>query len=137
MHCSSLWDGILELTKWAQENGSDPLSWAIQVSSNLNSAGVSMPSFELGNLLISYICWENNVPIAWKFLEKALVLKIVPTLPVLALLSSRSVLYTLLVFVLKVFILIGKRFASFGLKRAIFLSIFSLIRFSLPLYNSQ
>lgn len=94
MHCSSLWDGILELTKWAQENGSNPLSWAIQVSSNLNSAGVSVPSFELGNVLISYICWENNVPIAWKFLEKALVLKIVPALPVLALLSSRSVLYT-------------------------------------------
>lgn len=88
---SSVWDGILELTKWAQGNRSDPLLWAIQVSSNLNAGGVSLPSFELGDLLISYICWENNVPIAWKFLEKAIVCNILPPLPVLALLSIRVI----------------------------------------------
>lgn len=86
----SLWDSVLEITKLAQENGSDPLLWAIQVSSNLSSSGVSFPSFELANFLVSYIFWENNVPITWKFLEKALVLKIVPSLPILALLSARS-----------------------------------------------
>ncbi|KAL3505849.1 hypothetical protein ACH5RR_031231 [Cinchona calisaya] len=87
--CSLLWDGVFEITKLAQENGSDPLLWAIKVSSNLSSSGVSLPSFELANFLVSYIFWENNVPITWKFLEKALVLKIVPSLPVLALLSTR------------------------------------------------
>ena len=86
----SYWDAVLELTKLAQENGSDPLLWAIQVSANMSSSGVSFPSFELANFLVSYIFWENNVPITWKFLEKALVLKIVPSLPVLALLSTRS-----------------------------------------------
>ncbi|EXB95840.1 hypothetical protein L484_010039 [Morus notabilis] len=85
----SVWDSVLELTKVAQQKGSDPLVWAIQLSSNLNSMGVSLPSVEVANALVSYICWENNVPIVWKFLEKALVFKIVPPLLVLALLSSR------------------------------------------------
>lgn len=86
---ASVWDGVVELTKVAQEKGSDPLVWAIQMYSNLNSAGESLPSAELANVLVSYICWENNVPILWKFLEKALMLKIVPPMLVLALLSVR------------------------------------------------
>ncbi|KAA8527547.1 hypothetical protein F0562_034738 [Nyssa sinensis] len=88
---SSLWDSILELTKVAQDKGSEPLLWAIQLSSNLNSAGVSLPSPELANLLVSHICWANNVPMAWKFLEKALVTKIVPPMLVFALLSTRVI----------------------------------------------
>lgn len=76
----------------AQQKGSDPLVWVIQLSSNLSSRGVSMPSVELANVLVSHICWENNVPIMWKFLEKALMLKIVPPMLVLALLSQRFVL---------------------------------------------
>ncbi|XP_057956822.1 mediator of RNA polymerase II transcription subunit 33A [Malania oleifera] len=87
----SFWDVVLELTKMAQEKRSDPLLWALQLSSNLSSAGVSLPSPELANLLVSYICWENNVPIAWKFLEKALSMKIVPPMLVIALLSTRVI----------------------------------------------
>lgn len=86
-----LWDGVLELTKSAQENNSDPFLWAIQLSSTLNSAGVTQPSVELAHLLVSHICWDNNVPIAWKFLEKALALKIAPPSLVLALLSTRTI----------------------------------------------
>lgn len=78
-------------TKEAQEKGSDPLLWSIEVSSTLASAGVSLPSIELADVLVSHICWENNVPITWKFLEKALVFNMVPSMLVLALLSSRSV----------------------------------------------
>ncbi|KAA8543203.1 hypothetical protein F0562_021302 [Nyssa sinensis] len=88
---SSMWDGVLELTKSAQDRGSDPLMWAIQLSSSLNSAGVALPSTEVANLLVSHICWANNVPITWKFLEKALAVKIVPPIFVLALLSSRVI----------------------------------------------
>lgn len=90
---TSLWDSVLEQTKIAQEKGSDPLTWAIHLSSYLNSAGVSTPSPDLANLLVSHICWANNVPIAWKFLEKALAFKIVPPLLVLALLSNRFLLF--------------------------------------------
>lgn len=85
-----LWDGVLELTKVAQEKGTDPLIWAMQLSSTLTTAGVSMPSVELADLLVSHICWSNNHPIAWKFLEKALTVRIVPPMLVLALLSTRS-----------------------------------------------
>ncbi|MCD9643169.1 hypothetical protein HAX54_030388 [Datura stramonium] len=88
---SSLWDGVMELTKSAQMRGTDPLMWAMQLSSSLNSAGLSMPSIDVANLLVSHICWANNVPIAWKFLEKALALRIVPPMFVLALLSNRVI----------------------------------------------
>ncbi|KAF7837224.1 mediator of RNA polymerase II transcription subunit 33A [Senna tora] len=83
------WDEVVELTKAAQEKGYDPLIWAIQIHSHLNSVGESLPSVELADVLVSYICWENNVPILWKFLEKALMLKIVPPMLLLALLSVR------------------------------------------------
>ncbi|CAI9781154.1 unnamed protein product [Fraxinus pennsylvanica] len=86
-----LWDGVLELTKAAQEKGMDPLMWAMQLSSNLTAAGISMPSTEVAELLVSYICWSNNVPIAWKFLEKALTIRIVPPMFVIALLSTRVI----------------------------------------------
>ncbi|XP_043711715.1 mediator of RNA polymerase II transcription subunit 33A-like [Telopea speciosissima] len=88
---TTLWDSVVEHTKVLQEKGGDPLLWAIQLSSSLNSAGVSLPSTEVAHLLISHICWENNVPITWKFLEKALAGKIVPPLLVLALLSRRVI----------------------------------------------
>lgn len=52
---------------------------------------MSLPSIELANVMVSYMCWENNVPNLWKFLEKAMVYNMVPSMLVLALLSSRSV----------------------------------------------
>lgn len=85
----SLWDCVLEMTKAAQEKNSDPIVWAVQLTSTLNSAGVPLPSTHLAYVLISHICWDNHVPIAWKFLEKALHVGIVPPCLVLALLSSR------------------------------------------------
>ncbi|GFP97857.1 mediator of RNA polymerase ii transcription subunit 33a [Phtheirospermum japonicum] len=86
-----LWDAVLELTMAAQERGIDPLVWATRLSSSLAAAGVSMPSVEVAELLVSHICWSNNIPIAWKYLEMALALRIVPPLFVLALLSTRVV----------------------------------------------
>ena len=86
---SHLWDAVIELTKSAQNNNTDPFFWATQLISILNSAGVSLPSVELAHVLVSHILWENHEPIAWKFLEKALNVNIAPPLLVLALLSSR------------------------------------------------
>ena len=85
----TIWDTVTELTNSAQNNGTDPLTWSIELSSVLLSAGESIPSVELAELLVSHICWSNNVPIAWKFLEKAVSSRVVPPLLVLALLSSR------------------------------------------------
>ena len=67
----TVWDSVLELTKSAQVKNCDPQLWAIQLSSNLNSAGVDLPSMELAHLLVSHICFDNHMPITWKFLEKA------------------------------------------------------------------
>ncbi|KAL6517243.1 hypothetical protein OROHE_017949 [Orobanche hederae] len=89
----AVWDSILGQTKMAQEKGSNPLVWSVQVSSYLNSVGITLPSVELAEHLVSHICWENNVPIAWKFLEKALLLKIVPPFLVLGMLSTRVIPY--------------------------------------------
>ena len=89
---SGTWESVIELTEVAQQKGSDPLLWALQLSSSLSSAGVTLPSVELADLLVSYICWDNNVPILWKFLEKALMLNTVPPMLLLALLSTRFVL---------------------------------------------
>ncbi|XP_034908175.1 mediator of RNA polymerase II transcription subunit 33B isoform X2 [Populus alba] len=87
----TVWDSVLELTKSAQVKNCDPQLWAIQLSSNLNSARVDLPSMELAHLLVSHICFDNHMPITWKFLEKALSFNLVPPLLVLALLSTRVV----------------------------------------------
>ncbi|XP_022722791.1 mediator of RNA polymerase II transcription subunit 33A isoform X2 [Durio zibethinus] len=86
---SRLWNDVVEQTKVAKEKGVDPLLWALQMSSSLSSSGVALPSTELAHVLVNYICWDNNIPILWKFLDKALMMKIVPPLLVLALLSQR------------------------------------------------
>lgn len=85
----SLVESVVELTQSAQQKGSDPFLWAIKLSSSLNAMGVSLPSVEVANALVSHICWDNNVPIIWKFLDKALALNIVHPMLVLALLSNR------------------------------------------------
>ncbi|KAK4755757.1 hypothetical protein SAY87_009514 [Trapa incisa] len=86
-----VWDSVLDMTKVAQEKGCDPLLWALQLTSSLNSAGISFPSPELADCLVSYICWDNNVPILWKFLDRALVVNIASPLLVIALLSTRVI----------------------------------------------
>ncbi|KAG9457423.1 hypothetical protein H6P81_001931 [Aristolochia fimbriata] len=88
---NSVWDNVVELTKGAQDKGSDPLLWAVQLSSALTSARVALPSVELAHVLVSHICWENNVPMAWKYLEKVVAVNITPPMLVIALLSARIV----------------------------------------------
>uniref|UniRef100_A0A6N2NEA8 Mediator of RNA polymerase II transcription subunit 33A n=1 Tax=Salix viminalis TaxID=40686 RepID=A0A6N2NEA8_SALVM len=48
----TVWDSVLELTKSAQVKNCDPQLWAIQLSSNLNTAGVDLPSVELAHLVV-------------------------------------------------------------------------------------
>nr|XP_023894323.1 mediator of RNA polymerase II transcription subunit 33A [Quercus suber]POE58576.1 mediator of rna polymerase ii transcription subunit 33a [Quercus suber] len=88
---SSTWDSVIDITEVAQQKGMDPLLWALHLSSSLSSTGVALPSVELADVLVSYICWDNNVPILWKFLEKALMLNIVPPMLLLAQLSTRVI----------------------------------------------
>ncbi|KAI4368312.1 hypothetical protein MLD38_016885 [Melastoma candidum] len=89
--CGAVWEGVAEATKVAREKGGDPLSWAVEVTSMLNSAGVELPSPRLAHMLVEYICWDNNVPVMWKLLDKAIAFGIAPPLLVIALLSSRII----------------------------------------------
>uniref|UniRef100_A0A1J3IQ93 Mediator of RNA polymerase II transcription subunit 33A n=1 Tax=Noccaea caerulescens TaxID=107243 RepID=A0A1J3IQ93_NOCCA len=86
----TVWDGVIELTKKAEANCVDARLWSSQLSASLISV-VEFPSTELAEVLVSYICWDNNVPILWKFLERAMALKLVSPLVVLALLADRVV----------------------------------------------
>ncbi|KAL9227872.1 hypothetical protein vseg_003513 [Gypsophila vaccaria] len=86
-----VWGRILGLTKQAQTSSTDPLLWAVQLIATLNSAGLTHPSPALAELLVSHICFDNNVALAWKFLQKALSLNLVSPLLVISLLSSRVI----------------------------------------------
>ncbi|XP_024015208.1 mediator of RNA polymerase II transcription subunit 33A isoform X3 [Eutrema salsugineum] len=86
----TVWDGVIELTKMSQEQSVDARHWASHLSASLKSV-VDFPSTELAEVLVSYICWDNNVPVLWKFLERAMALKLVSPLVVLALLADRVV----------------------------------------------
>ncbi|KAL8171350.1 hypothetical protein V2J09_023154 [Rumex salicifolius] len=91
LNSKELWEIVLEEFKIAQKKEIDPFLWAVKLSSNLGSAGITLPSIELAHSLVSYICWENNLPISWKFLEKAMGINLVPPVLVLALLSNRII----------------------------------------------
>ncbi|XP_010921944.1 mediator of RNA polymerase II transcription subunit 33A isoform X1 [Elaeis guineensis] len=85
------WDGVAELTKAAQEKGCDPTVWVAHVSSALAAAGAPRPSPELSHLLVSHLCWANNVPLAWKYVERALAANLASPMLLLALLSTRVI----------------------------------------------
>ncbi|KAH9623652.1 hypothetical protein KSS87_004842 [Heliosperma pusillum] len=90
----SIWANVIDITKNAQEKGSDPGIWAMQISMMMNSSSAAVvsssePSIELAHVLVSHICWDNNLPITWKFLEFALTFNLVPPFLVLALLSTK------------------------------------------------
>ncbi|KAK8966788.1 Mediator of RNA polymerase II transcription subunit 33A [Platanthera guangdongensis] len=84
------WSGVGEFTKAAQEKGTDAAAWVAHLQSELTSVGVAPPSPELAHVLISHLCWANDVPLAWKYMEKALDAGLAPPMLFLALLSSRS-----------------------------------------------
>ncbi|KAG1338451.1 Mediator of RNA polymerase II transcription subunit 33B [Cocos nucifera] len=85
------WDGVAEFTKAAQEKRCDPAVWVAHVSSVLAAAGAPRPSPELSHLLVSHLCWGNNVPLAWKYVERALAANLASPMLLLALLSTRVI----------------------------------------------
>ncbi|RWW86113.1 hypothetical protein BHE74_00005124 [Ensete ventricosum] len=87
----SPWDDVAEYTKVAQRTGCDPAVWTVHVSSALAAHVVPLPSPELAQLLVSHLCWGNNVPLAWKYVERALAANIAPPMLLLALLSVRFI----------------------------------------------
>ncbi|KAF5175858.1 hypothetical protein FRX31_034556, partial [Thalictrum thalictroides] len=81
-------DRVLETVKLCQERKDSPLTWGMEVCKCLREAELGMPSPELGQVLISNLCFNNNNPYFWKFIEQAISSGLLSSLQVLALLSS-------------------------------------------------
>ncbi|XP_049933972.1 mediator of RNA polymerase II transcription subunit 33A-like isoform X2 [Nymphaea colorata] len=82
---------MAELVKSSQEKKDAPLNWAVEVSKLLQQTGGGFPSLELGDALVSHLCWDNNTPLVWKFIDQAMNSHLVSSLHILALLSSRMI----------------------------------------------
>ena len=80
---------VLKLTKLLEEQRDPPFLWAVEVGKCLMGAGLQLPSVELGQLLISHLCWSNNGPMLWKYIEQAMETQLLSSLHILALLTSR------------------------------------------------
>ncbi|XP_027351065.1 mediator of RNA polymerase II transcription subunit 33B-like [Abrus precatorius] len=85
------WETVLRQTKVALQSNTDPHRWAFEVTKTLSSFAVSLPSAELAHHLVSHFFWDNHCPAAWKFLDIAMSLDMLPPLLVIALLSTRVV----------------------------------------------
>eukprot|EP00253_Pinus_taeda_P001346 PITA_01346 len=84
---------VLELTQLLQERGDPALLWGVEVTKCLLEAGLQVPSVDLGHLLISNLCWSNNGPMLWKYIEQAMRTQLLNSLHILALLTFRVIPY--------------------------------------------
>ncbi|KAF9591887.1 hypothetical protein IFM89_009495 [Coptis chinensis] len=82
---------VLETVKRCQERKDSPLIWGMEVCKCLREAELKTPSVELGEVLVSNLCFKNNNPYLWKFIEQAISSGILSAFHVLALLSSRVI----------------------------------------------
>ncbi|KAF5953411.1 hypothetical protein HYC85_006267 [Camellia sinensis] len=94
---------VMETVKGCEERKEPPLLWAMEVAKCVGSAGLGLPSAELGHLLVSQLCLSNNNnnnnnlnlnhlnPSLWKFLDQALSSALLSPLQILALLTSRII----------------------------------------------
>lgn len=82
---------VLETVKKCQERKEPPLIWATEIVKCVGCAGLELPSAELGQVLVSHLCFANNNPFLWKFIDQALSNGILSPLQLLSLLTSRVI----------------------------------------------
>ena len=78
---------VMQTVKWCEERKESPTVWATEVG---KWAMGETPSPELGQVLVSLLCFQNNTPSLWKFLERAMSSGLLSSLQILSLLSGRS-----------------------------------------------
>ncbi|KAM7263346.1 hypothetical protein ACFE04_001029 [Oxalis oulophora] len=87
---------VLDTLKNCQQRQDSVLVWSLEVGKCLASRAISLPSPELGQLLVSHLCFQNNHPSLWKFLELSLSSSspssLLSPLHVLSLLTSRIII---------------------------------------------
>lgn len=82
---------VLGTVKSSQERRDPPLIWAMEVSKCIQEKGLGIPNPELGQVLVSNLCFTNNNPTLWKFVEQGICSRLLSPLHVLALLTSRYI----------------------------------------------
>lgn len=87
MEMSEFEKRVLQTLKGCQERKESPLTWAMEVG----KWAVRVPSPELGEIVVSHLCFQNNHPSLWKFLHQALSSTLLFPLHVLSLLTARFV----------------------------------------------
>lgn len=75
---------LLTATQRKEEEES-PVVWAMELGQCVAAA----PSIELGEVVVSQLCFRHNKPSLWKFLDLSLSSGLLSPLHVLSLLSSR------------------------------------------------
>lgn len=83
--------GVLETLKRCEERNESTMVWAMEVAKCIRLWGVGVPSPELGQLLVSHLCFDNNHSSLWKFIEQALSSGLLYPLQLLSLLTSRVI----------------------------------------------
>ncbi|KAL2330468.1 hypothetical protein Fmac_018049 [Flemingia macrophylla] len=89
-------EGVLKRLKcWQQQQqqrSTKPLTPCVtELVEHLNSLGIALPSPELGELIVSEICFDNNHPWMWKFMHYALSSRLLFPLQLLSLLASNVI----------------------------------------------
>ncbi|KAK7340098.1 hypothetical protein VNO77_20792 [Canavalia gladiata] len=85
-------EGIVKRLKWWQQRSNKPpTAWVTELVEYFNSQGIGLPSPELGELLVSQICFDNNHPSMWKLMHHALSTRLLFPLQILSLLSSKII----------------------------------------------
>ncbi|KAG6697975.1 hypothetical protein I3842_09G228400 [Carya illinoinensis] len=80
---------VLETLKRCQQQNESTLVWVMEVAKCIRSLGVGLPCLELGHVLVSQLCFDDNNSSLWKFVELALSSGLLYPLHVLSLLTSR------------------------------------------------
>ncbi|PKU66907.1 mediator of RNA polymerase II transcription subunit 33A isoform X2 [Dendrobium catenatum] len=75
--------------KASEERGDVPLARAMEVARCVGAG--EGPNSELGQIIVSALCFENNTPSLWKLLDQAIAVRLLSPLHIIALLTARVI----------------------------------------------
>lgn len=79
---------MIETVKRCQERQDSVFKWAFEIGKCISS---DKSSPELGRVLVNYLCFNNNHPSLWKFIDYAVCSQLLCAIHILALLTERLV----------------------------------------------
>ncbi|KAG1338910.1 hypothetical protein COCNU_04G012160 [Cocos nucifera] len=82
---------VMAAVKASEERGDPPLARAVELGRCVQEKGLGFPSPELGQVLVSNLCFSYNTPSLWKLLDQAMASRLIYPLHTLALLTHRVI----------------------------------------------